>query len=900
MFVETHNFPSLLEQVRKQTYVTFIGVPGSGKTATARHIALILQKEGYEILPIKDIKNIETYCDPHHPQVFVIDDVIGVFGLDMTELNNLKKYQDRFKEPTMSKTKTLMTCREAIFRNELLSNAPFMSHEKHLIQLSTDANALTAGDRHKLLVMYNLDMYVLPVQQMQETSKMFPMLCKLFSQKIEFRCYGPDFFKTPIPCILNAVEQMKTENRLQYVSLVLLMVNQNKLSEEDLENESNSINNFKEIKCEVLKKCKVEQRTDTFKFIDALSEMEGTYTKKCGKHFTFEHDSMFEIIAYHFGCRFPELILQVMSSDYIANYIKLDTSGKGDDKCKTENYSYESIENVYTTGVQEGVFNLHIQLRESHYHQLCKRLAIDMNHRGYQYVFMNKTLKHLPFLQKFIGLLGADVNMMHGNETPLIAASCCGILNIVEELIKAGADVNLSDGQETPLTAACEGSNLSVIRSLITSGADVNLKDGMFTPLTIACEKGQLNVIDTLIKAGADVNMCDEYRTPLTIACENGHLTVVVLLIQSGANVNMSDGMNTPLTVACEEKESVETKRNIEYGIKFDFIEISSITQQMACDDIHKYFQSTYKRIVQFLVKNEAEVNLNDGFKTPLTTACEKGRLDLVQELIKFGADVNLADKNDTPLITACNYGFLSIVNVLIKECADVNLSNEYETPLIIACKRGHLSIVQTLIKAGAIVNLDKNYRTPLTSACEDGYVDLVEELIKVGANVNLSDGCYTPLTVSCERGHISVVKKLITFGADVNMKNGNNTPLSAACKHGHLHIVEELIKTGIVTNNVTSKKRLSGIVEKLKEKGAKVVLQSNIYERLQENEMNFDIFHSLSNSLNEATKKLQRFSQTLSRPLALTMRSDKKNARNKRMMARLYKWSKTNENNVC
>lgn len=95
-------------------------------------------------------------------------------------------------------------------------------------------------------------------------------------------------------------------------------------------------------------------------------------------------------------------------------------------------------------------------------------------------------------------------------------------------------------------------------------------------------------------------------------------------------------------------------------------------------------------------------------------------------------------------------------------------------------------------------------------------------------------------------------------------------------------------------------KKRLSGIVEKLKEKGAKVVLQSNIYERLQENEMNFDIFHSLSNSLNEATKKLQRFSQTLSRPLALTMRSDKKNARNKRMMARLYKWSKTNENNVC
>lgn len=37
--VETQNFPSMLDQVRKQTYVTFFGVPGSGKTATARHIA---------------------------------------------------------------------------------------------------------------------------------------------------------------------------------------------------------------------------------------------------------------------------------------------------------------------------------------------------------------------------------------------------------------------------------------------------------------------------------------------------------------------------------------------------------------------------------------------------------------------------------------------------------------------------------------------------------------------------------------------------------------------------------------------------------------------------------------------------------------------------------------------
>lgn len=122
---------------------------------------------------------------------------------------------------------------------------------------------------------------------------------------------------------------------------------------------------------------------------------------KSGNHLTFEHDSMVEIIAYHFGCRFPELILQVMSIDYIANYIKLDTftSQKGDNKCKFKKYSYKSIENVYSTGFHEGVFELCITLKESHYQLLCKHLVIDMNQRGYQYVFMKKTLKHLPLLQ---------------------------------------------------------------------------------------------------------------------------------------------------------------------------------------------------------------------------------------------------------------------------------------------------------------------------------------------------------------------------------------------------------------------------------------------------------------------------------------------------------------------
>lgn len=835
LFVETHNFPAILDQVRKQTHVTFVGVPGSGKTATVRHIALTLQKEGYQILPIKDIKDVETFCDPDNPQVFIIDDVLGVFGLDKAGFNKLKKYQDRIKDPAMSETKTLMTCREAVFKNDIVSKA-FMSQEKHIVQFSDDANALTTEDRRKLLVKYNLEAYVLLVQKLPETSKMFPILCKLLSQREELRFYGSHFFRSPVLCILNEVEQMKTENKMQYVSLVLLMANQNELSEDDLENKNSDINIFSEIKYEILKKCKVKNTTDTFEFIDALTEMEGTYTKKCNNSFTFEHDSMLEIIAYNFGCQYPELILRVMSSDYIANYIEID-------ECTSRKESENTIEHVYDTFMvntntafkRKSVNNLCIKLKEPYFPILCERLVRDIKIRGYRVVFMNKTLKHLPVLQLFISLMGADINMEQENETPLTAACKHGILIVVEELIKAGADVNLSNGNVTPLTAACERDHLPVIENLIKVGADVNLRDEVFTPLTLACKRGRLGIVEILIKAGADVNLCYQYKTPLTIACEQCHLDVVVVLIQTGANVNMCDGTNTPLTIACKEKRTNAVKKDMEIGIDFQVNFNSKIPQKASCKDSLKYYKTTYMSIRQYLIISGADVNLNDGYNTPLTTACLQGRIELVQELIKFGADVNLIDINHTPLITACYNGNLSIARVLIEASANVNLGNEYETPLTFACEKGYVSMVEELIKAGADVNIVKHCKTPLTSACANKQLDVVEKLIKMGANVNLSDGCYTPLTISCGRGYLRLVQELIKAGADLNLKIGNETALSSACGQGCWNVAEELVNAGVnikyVPLLITCGEDKPIIVKKLIQEGAEVLFLNDEYE---------------------------------------------------------------------
>ncbi|XP_052691397.1 uncharacterized protein LOC128169276 [Crassostrea angulata] len=318
-FVETHNFQAMLDKVRQQSFVTFVGVPGSGKTATARHIALLLQeKDGYEILPTKDINYIETYCDPRSPQVFVIDDVLGVFGFDMKELEKLTMYKDRLNKPTMPETKVLMTCREVVFKHEAFSGS-ILSNKKHVVQLHSEENALNDQDEYDLIAKYNLDKDLLSSDTLSKLSKSFPYLCKLFSRKEELGHYGPEFFIPPVPCILELLDNMKIRNKIHYASLVLLMTNQNALSEKDLNNENTTY--FGQIKFKVLKRCKVDPITCSFYFIDALTEMEGTYTEQRQRGFTLIHDSMLEIVAYHFGRHFPELLLQYMDSDYIANYI---------------------------------------------------------------------------------------------------------------------------------------------------------------------------------------------------------------------------------------------------------------------------------------------------------------------------------------------------------------------------------------------------------------------------------------------------------------------------------------------------------------------------------------------------------------------------------------------------
>lgn len=173
---------------------------------------------------------MENFYNPKKPQVFVIDDVLGVFGLNVGDIEVISKHKDLLENPSHSKTKTLMTCREVIYRKGRYLNCLLFKKEK-VIMLHSDENALNDKDKFDLFEKYKLDKNMLSSVNLSSVSKMFPYLCKLFSKETEFIRYGQEFFMCPLSCILRELNEMQLKNQIQYASLVLLMASGNILSE---------------------------------------------------------------------------------------------------------------------------------------------------------------------------------------------------------------------------------------------------------------------------------------------------------------------------------------------------------------------------------------------------------------------------------------------------------------------------------------------------------------------------------------------------------------------------------------------------------------------------------------------------------------------------------------------
>lgn len=226
------------------------------------------------------------------------------------------------------------------------------------------------------------------------------------------------------------------------------------------------------------------------------------------------------------------------------------------------------------------------------------------------------------------------------------------------------------DGMAISLFAMLWNSDKAVIQEVLNHRTKEN--DQETTPLIIAARNGSEKVVSILLTNFIiDIEQTGtvkfdgytiEEATALWCAAGAGHFGIVRLLINQGADVNHPTKTNsTALRAACFDGRLDIVRYLVEHKADFRIPNIYRNT----CVMIAAY--RGHCEVVRYLLENGADPNaIAHCGATALHFAAECGHIDIVQVLMKHGAEQIRNDHHMTPLLSAAEAGKSDIVDALV------------------------------------------------------------------------------------------------------------------------------------------------------------------------------------------------------------------------------------------
>ncbi|KAI4455152.1 ankyrin repeat ph and sec7 domain containing protein secg-related [Holotrichia oblita] len=346
------------------------------------------------------------------------------------------------------------------------------------------------------------------------------------------------------------------------------------------------------------------------------------------------------------------------------------------------------------------------------------------------------------------------------------------VLNLLQTVADQG-DINFSN----EINRICSGSNTKFINMLARYATDLRNANGM----------KYLNVVLELNKPEIDLIFLKNFRyyhgkkNAAIYTATHGNKTMIEILSRNCQGVNSMDEFgNTALTSATEH--------------------------------------SMPKSVVQFLLENQADVNLPDKYGSiPLHFAIENQNIDVIEILLKYKSMVDYIQNDGyTPLIAAICKNNAVIVRILLDYGADVNFLGEYGlTPLYAAAMNGNPEIIKTLLRYGAKSDIETCGNTLLYKAIQSGYGDIVRLLLsgkyspilgnyevmqRIYRNLANANAVYefglTPLHLATKAGSRWIVWILLEYNADPNLVDEHGrTALHYAVETGTRDIIPDLLR---------------------------------------------------------------------------------------------------------
>ncbi|XP_076080658.1 uncharacterized protein LOC143051646 isoform X2 [Mytilus galloprovincialis] len=792
MFVSTRASEHVLECLQENSCLTLTAPSGVGKSFIARHTALVLQKEGYKIIPVRKQDDIRDYYQPGKQTVFIIDDICGNFTANQQQIESWQQLLPVIKTIIADKCcKIIVSCRLQVYRDDKFNILePFKTCECNLM---SDKLCLTAREKESLARIY-IDSNFKDLEKLSQQSDFFPLLCSLYDVKKHGGV--KNFFKYPFMVYQNELDclgRCGVEGKNKICSLALVVLLNNQLTDKWLKGRvTKKQRQILEDTCEA---CGLNRSTSKSELNESLHTLEGTFVHKQNGKYKTVHDKLFDFLAHYFGQKMIECLIDHGESDLVHERFMWRKSP--DDKNSNIDFFIE---------IPDDYFELYLERFIKDWSAGTVRVVFENNNMKIP-VFRQQLLQHLKQLDKSQQETLASANdtvlpkkHFGSGDTPLIRACFHGYIDMVQWMFQNDVVVNqCRDDGVTGLYMASQEGHTKIVKLLLERNHNVDLcATDSISPLYMASQQGHTEIVKFLLERNANVDLCDDDgNSPLFRASQEGHTEIVKLLLTRNANVDLCNSKGcSPLYMASHAGHTEIVKWLLTRNANVDLCDCKG------CSPLYMASQEGNTEIVKFLLERNAHIDLcdEDGW-SPLRQACGNGHTEIVRLLLEKNLNIDQCDKHGcSPLYKASQKGQTDIVKLLLERNANIYLCDEDGwSPLGQACVNGHTEIVRLLLENNSNIMIDiccNNGCSPLYIASHEGQTDIVKLLLERNANIALCDeDGFSPLHIASHKGHNDIVKLLLQRNPNIDLcSNYGCSPLNIASLKGHTEIVKLLL----------------------------------------------------------------------------------------------------------
>ncbi|XP_048237152.1 serine/threonine-protein phosphatase 6 regulatory ankyrin repeat subunit A-like [Haliotis rufescens] len=831
LFVETENFKKVREMLEAFHHVTISGAPGEGKTSMALMLGAEYRKQGYEVVLVDDLSQVNFSDWQGHDVCVIVDDIFQKTGsqMDVPRFKHLlydlhlylaqckdraeRRYESMQQESGEEERRDNQSDMYLIFTTETSALEHAMlkleGHPICCLSNSTVASLSYTPEEKKEIWMKhkhhykckaNVDEIELGACDKQTVG--FPLVCKLFSGYAAFQEQHETFWEHPVFYLKRELHTVINRRDNHSAALILVLLCDGQLNLSQLETESDHPDLDVHIKA-ALYFVKTSTRQDVAKAVRSLC---GSLLTE-GNLISFSHSMICDVcVSELFGID-AEFICKRCNIKFLFEHVQ-------DQQADIAPVKTHQLINPFSGAYSETIVNRMANsiasgsLSEYIMHPICRRKEIagrisqmikepsslthDAMHNIFHYACFTGNKNILKQLVPH-----CDINRRGLNGwTPVMYAVVSGQKESLKILVEHNADIELCDSNNNRLLhlAVEYGTTASVEYLLKELKFDIHTR-GMhgWTPLVCAVFPGKKDVLDVLLKHKTDKRLRDtNIRNALHLACECGHNSIVERLLQL-TDVN-SPGKLGQTPIMCSVSSGKKNTFDLLLSRKADI----NLTDDDNNSILHVACQSDDTSILEYLL---TRLDINRPGKhswTPVMKAAVDGRKDVFDLLVKEKANLERTDDSGNNLLhLACHGGNVSNVKYLLPQFNINSRGGNGWTPVMYAAVNGDSDLFRLLVSRGADLSLEDDYNNNVFHlGCIGGNRTIVKNLLPKADKNSRGNLGRTGIMKSAWAGNADVFKLLLSKKVDLTTTDDNNdTILHLASQGGNCSIVEYLIE---------------------------------------------------------------------------------------------------------